>query len=96
MRQTARDESQVPAWAVGRVKCLRFEPRGVICPRFAESDARELDLPSSLLEPGNVLTERQIANSPAAYSAGVIGRIRHPVRLAATAWAMHRGEATIE
>jgi hypothetical protein len=40
MRQTARDESQVPAWAVGGVRCPRFEPRGVMCPRFAESDAR--------------------------------------------------------
>jgi hypothetical protein len=69
---------------------------------LAESCARDLrsqmpvsSLPSSQLESGNVL-DRQIANSPAAYSAGVIGRIRHPVRLAATAWAMHRGEATIE
>jgi hypothetical protein len=38
---------------------------------------------------------RQIANFPAANSAGVMGRIRHPSWLAATAWAMHFGEATI-
>src|ERR1035437_3747256 len=96
IRQIARDESQVPARAVRGVRCPRFELRGVMCPRFVESGARELGLPSRWLEPGNVLTRRQIASSLAAYSAGVIGRIRHPTRLAATAWAMHLGEATIE
>jgi hypothetical protein len=70
---------------------------------FAESCALGLrsQLPVSSvcrqgwLGTGQCLTRRQIANSPAANSAGVIGRIRHPARLAAKAWAMHLGEATI-